>query len=204
MIREYESTFVLDPNTPDDQVDQEVTKVTDFLTSKDGEVMEIQKWGRRKLAYEINKRKEGIYTLIRFKAEAEVPVELDRRYRLNESMLRYLTVIYEKAPAGEGLEEGSEEDSRDRSDRRGESDRRGDSDSVRPASRSEAARPAAASAASATATATAVVGDAPAKDASTKDEPAQDEPAQDEPKPAQDTGEAQQTDAEPEDEASKE
>ena len=88
-MREYESVFVLNPNLDDSQVDIELEKIREFLTSKDTEITEVQKWGRRKLAYEIAKNREGVYTLIRFSADAEVPMELDRRYRLNENMLRF-------------------------------------------------------------------------------------------------------------------
>lgn len=107
-MTEYESVFVLNPDVEDAQVDAEIEKVRDFLTSKECEITEVQKWGRRKLAYEIKKHKEGIYTLIRFNAETGVPVELDRRYRLNENLLRFLTVVYERPPVGEGVPEGEE------------------------------------------------------------------------------------------------
>lgn len=109
MMREYESVFVLDPSIEDAQVDTELEKIKEFLGSRNSEITEIQKWGRRKLAYEVRKRKEGVYTLIRFQAEPGIPAELDRRYRLNENMLRYLTVAYEAPPAVEeaGAEEGS-------------------------------------------------------------------------------------------------
>lgn len=100
-MREYESIFVLDPSVSDSQVDMELEKIREFLAGKNCKITEVQKWGRRKLAYEIKKNKEGIYTLIRFNAEGEVPAELNRRYRLNESLLRYLTVLYEKPPAEE-------------------------------------------------------------------------------------------------------
>ena len=108
-MTEYESVFVLNPDVEDSQVDVEIQKISEFLTSKECEITEVQKWGRRKLAYEIKKHKEGIYTLIRFNAEPGVPVELDRRYRLNESMLRFLTVVYEHPPVGEGTPEGEGE-----------------------------------------------------------------------------------------------
>ena len=101
-MREYESVFVLNPTIDDAQVDVELEKISEFLKGKESEITEVQKWGRRKLAYEINKNKEGVYTLIRFNAEPSVPTELDRRYRLNENMLRYLTVVCERPPAGEG------------------------------------------------------------------------------------------------------
>jgi small subunit ribosomal protein S6 len=107
-MREYESIFVLDPGADEAQVDAELDKIREFLSSQNSEVTEIQKWGRRKMAYEVNKNKEGVYTLIRFNSEPQVPTELNRRYRLNENMLRYLTVLYEKPPVVEGVVEGDE------------------------------------------------------------------------------------------------
>jgi small subunit ribosomal protein S6 len=100
-MREYESIFVLNPDVSDAQVDVEVEKIREFLVSRHSEVTEVQKWGRRKLAYEIGKSREGIYTLIRFNAESNLPAELDRRYRLNENLIRFLTVLYEKPTAVE-------------------------------------------------------------------------------------------------------
>jgi small subunit ribosomal protein S6 len=105
-MREYESIFVLDPDVSDAQVEAEVEKIREFVITKKGEVTEVQKWGRRKLAYEIGKNREGNYTLIRFQSDSALPQELERRYRLNENMIRFLTVLYEKpsvpeVPAGE-------------------------------------------------------------------------------------------------------
>jgi small subunit ribosomal protein S6 len=106
-MKEYESTFVLDPAMDETAVDLELNKIREFLTDRSVQITEVQKWGRRKLAYEIRKKKEGVYTLIRFKAGPGVPPELDRRYRLNENMLRYLTVLYEAPPVGEPGMEGT-------------------------------------------------------------------------------------------------
>ena len=115
-MREYESIFVLNPDVSDAQVDAEVEKIREFVTSKKGEVTEIQKWGRRKLAYEIGKNREGNYTLIRFQSDSMVPQELERRYRLNENMLRFLTVLYEKPSIPEPREEGRRSEDEDEDD----------------------------------------------------------------------------------------
>jgi small subunit ribosomal protein S6 len=116
-MHEYESTFVLDPGIDDSRVDAEVEKVREFILSRQGEVMEVQKWGRRKLAFEIRHKKEGIYTLLRFRGEGDLPAELDRRYRLNENILRYLTVQYEVPPpvepGREPRESSGDDDSED-------------------------------------------------------------------------------------------
>lgn len=121
-MREYESIFVLNPDVSDAQVDVEVEKIREFLTGRKADVTEIQKWGRRKLAYEIGKHREGIYTLIRFNAESALPGELERRYRLNENLIRFLTVLYEKptaaelapppVPTGDGDEDEDSDDER--------------------------------------------------------------------------------------------
>ncbi|NNF05487.1 MAG: 30S ribosomal protein S6 [Candidatus Eisenbacteria bacterium] len=100
-MREYESIFILNPEVEDAQVDTEVGKIKDIVTGGSGEITEVQKWGRRKLAYEIQKKKEGIYTLVRFMGDTEVLGELNRRYRLNEDLLRHLTVVYEGPSASE-------------------------------------------------------------------------------------------------------
>ncbi len=108
-MREYESIFVLDPAVDDAQVDVELEKLNEIIGGRDGEIFEVQKWGRRKLAYEIRKKREGIYTLVRFRGDGEILGEVDRRYRMNESLLRHLTVQYEPMPVseeGEGEEGG--------------------------------------------------------------------------------------------------
>ena len=113
-MREYESIFVLNPDVSDAQVDAEVDKIREFVSSKKGEITEVQKWGRRKLAYEIGKNREGNYTLIRFQSDSMVPQELERRYRLNENMIRFLTVLYEKPSIPEERPEPrSDEDDED-------------------------------------------------------------------------------------------
>lgn len=99
-MREYETIFVLEPNVDETTVETEIEKVKDIVTHDGGEVVAVEKWGRRKLAYEIRKRKEGVYVLVRFKAMATVLPALNRRYLLHEGLLRHLTVLYEAPPAG--------------------------------------------------------------------------------------------------------
>lgn len=106
-MKEYETIFVLEPNFDDAAVDQEIEKIKEIVSQDGGEVVAVEKWGRRKLAYEIRKKKEGIYTLIRFKALATVLPLLARRYHLNENLLRHMTVLYEAPPLGDGLTAGA-------------------------------------------------------------------------------------------------
>jgi small subunit ribosomal protein S6 len=129
-MQEYESIFVLDPDVDDSQVDVEVEKIREIITTRAGEITEVQKWGRRKLAYEIRKKKEGVYTLVRFKSGADGLIELNRRFRLNEQLLRHLTVIYEGPAPGEFEGEARDYDDSDggHHDRPHRSRRRDDDD----------------------------------------------------------------------------
>ena len=108
VLKDYEVVFIVRIEGTDDQINEVVEQAKGYV-EQDGvsKVNRIDRWGRRKLAYEIRKRKEGIYTLIRFTAGPNVLQSVNRRYQLNENLLRHLTVLYEApppAPAGtEGL-----------------------------------------------------------------------------------------------------
>lgn len=111
-MKDYEVVFIIDPGCDDSQVGQEVDTVKEIIGSGNGKVLETQLWGRRRLAYEIRKKKEGTYVLIRFKGDPALLAELARRFRLNESILRHLTVVCQEP---EGLQApgelgGSEEE----------------------------------------------------------------------------------------------
>ncbi len=91
-MREYETVFVLHPQVDDAGIEKQIEEIRKTVTGGQGEVTGVYKWGRRKLAYPIRKVNEGFYTLVRFRCGADVLHELDRRYKLNESILRHLTV----------------------------------------------------------------------------------------------------------------
>ena len=92
-LREYETVFILDPTLEDAKVNEEVERASGVIRDHGGSVGEVERWGRRRLAYEIGKRRDGVYTLIRYQAEGPAVKELERRLRLNETVLRVLTVV---------------------------------------------------------------------------------------------------------------
>ena len=94
-MREYETVFVLHPSYEEKEVEAEIQALTDLIAAGGGSVLEIDRWGRRRLAYEIKKAHEGIYTLIHWEGGPQAPDEIKRRFRLNERMLRYMTVFSE-------------------------------------------------------------------------------------------------------------
>src|SRR5438034_10790684 len=89
----YETTVVFDPGLEEARVNEEVERVTQPIAQAGGEVIEVQRWGKRKLAYMIRKRRDGTYVHVKHKSPPELIAEMDRRFRLNESVLRHLTVL---------------------------------------------------------------------------------------------------------------
>jgi len=89
----YETTVIFDPGLEEARVNEEVERVTQPIAQAGGEVIEVQRWGKRKLAYMIRKRRDGTYVHVKHKSPPELIGEMDRRFRLNESVLRHLTVL---------------------------------------------------------------------------------------------------------------
>jgi len=87
----YETFFIL--NAAPDVTDAQIQKVADLISSNKGEVVSIDRWGMRKLAYEIKRTSQGYYTCIYFKGDESLPRILENHYKLNEMCLRYLTVV---------------------------------------------------------------------------------------------------------------
>jgi small subunit ribosomal protein S6 len=105
----YETIFVLDPALEEHGVQKEIQKVEDLITGRQGKIVKTEKWGLKKFAYPIKKKIQGFYTLIYFEGEGNIPSELERSFKLNESCLRYLTVLSEGKTQPEEQEEKKEE-----------------------------------------------------------------------------------------------
>lgn len=91
-MTKYETTFILEPGLDDARVNEEVERVSGWVKDLGGELIEVQRWGKRRLAYEIGKRRDGIYTLVLYQGGGPLVKEIERRLRLNESVMRALTV----------------------------------------------------------------------------------------------------------------
>lgn len=87
----YEVMFIIDPTLEDEKKDAAVERVKSIIAAE-GEVGNVDVWGLRKLAYPIQKKNEGYYVVIDFKAEPTLPAELDRRLRISEDFMRHIIV----------------------------------------------------------------------------------------------------------------
>jgi len=93
-VTKYETTFILEPGLDETKVNDEVERASQWIKDLGGEVIEVQRWGKRRLAYEIGKRRDGIYTMIVHQGVGPQVKELERRLRLNESVMRVLSVVH--------------------------------------------------------------------------------------------------------------
>lgn len=91
-MREYEACFVIHPKVDEAGIEREIEAFSETVTSNKGEIVGVHKWGRRKLAYPVRKVRDGFYVLARFNGEGDVLKEVDRRFKMNESILRHLVV----------------------------------------------------------------------------------------------------------------
>ena len=91
-MRVYEELFIQRPDTPEEEIDTFITGVKDLITNGKGTVDKVDKWGIRKLAYRVAKQNEGFYTLIVFSAPSELVHEVERRMRVTDSVIKFITV----------------------------------------------------------------------------------------------------------------
>jgi len=92
MTRIYEELFIVKPDAPDEEVDQFVETLRTQLTAGGATVDKIDKWGKRRLAYRVDKFREGTYVLLQFTSEPAAVKELERRLRVSDVVLKFLTV----------------------------------------------------------------------------------------------------------------
>lgn len=94
-MRDYEVMFILDSTLEEEAKNAMIENVKNII-NEDGEAGEADIWGTRKLAYQINKKKEGFYVVIPFKAGTTLPKELDRRLKISDNVMRHIIVCQDE------------------------------------------------------------------------------------------------------------
>lgn len=94
-MRKYEGVFIFMPNLEEEKRNQNLDKLQEVI-EKDGAVLEVDEWGLRKLAYEINDLTEGYYFVLNFESTSEVIEELDRVCKISDSIMRHMIVRDDK------------------------------------------------------------------------------------------------------------
>jgi small subunit ribosomal protein S6 len=90
-MRRYESVWVVNGDLPDEEVKSAIDKFSRIITSQGGTLVGLDEWGRRKLAYKIQGTTRGYYVLADFAGSSETIKELERNYRIDDRIIRYLT-----------------------------------------------------------------------------------------------------------------
>lgn len=91
-MNKYELALVVNAKIEDEAREAVVASVKDLITRFGGTITNVDEWGRKRLAYEIQKMKEGFYYFIQFDAESTTPAEIEQRVRIMDNVLRYLCI----------------------------------------------------------------------------------------------------------------
>jgi small subunit ribosomal protein S6 len=88
----YESAILINAALDDQQIEAILTRVKDFIVNNGGQIRELENWGRKRLAYPVEKSKIGYYAIYRFDAPSDIVAKLERTYTLDEQILRFITL----------------------------------------------------------------------------------------------------------------
>jgi len=94
-MRLYETGFLIAPNIPEEEAEGLVQQMAQVVSQKNGKMVRIEKWGKRRTAFAVKKFGEAVYVFFHYEGGPEVPAELARRFRQMDTVLRYLTLIKE-------------------------------------------------------------------------------------------------------------
>ncbi len=94
-MNKYESVVIVNPNLEEESIKNLEKKFSDLINT-DGNVTSVEEMGKRKLAYEIKKQKEGFYFVIKFEAKPELIAELERNYRITDEVMKFIVVKEEE------------------------------------------------------------------------------------------------------------
>ncbi len=103
----YETLFIIHPDLDESDINKAIEAVQDVITAEGGKILKVDVWGRRQLAYVIQKKTDGFYVLIYFEAPATLIAELNRRYKLADAIMRHLVIQLNKAQIAELFDEES-------------------------------------------------------------------------------------------------
>ena len=90
-MNKYESVIIINPSVDEEGIKAVIAKFTDLINN-DGKVESVNEIGKKRLAYEIMKNKEGYYTVFNFEAKPELIAELERNYRIDDNIIKFITI----------------------------------------------------------------------------------------------------------------
>jgi small subunit ribosomal protein S6 len=94
--KHYESAVIINAAIEEEQIEATINRISELIRVNGGEIFEVEKWGRKRLAYTLDKTKSGYYVIFRFAAPTDLIAKLERMYQLDEFVLRFLTIVLDK------------------------------------------------------------------------------------------------------------
>ncbi|MFH0925834.1 MAG: 30S ribosomal protein S6 [bacterium] len=104
-MKNYETIIILNPNLENNIIEEAISNVEKNIKKNNGEVLKIERWGKKKLAYEVKKFNYGFYVLFNIKADLKAVNELENSYRLSENVIKHIIVKTDEEKAGEQKKE---------------------------------------------------------------------------------------------------
>lgn len=93
-MRKYETIFILRPSLEEEKRNQTIEKFKGIIAA-DGEIEKVEEWGNKRLAYEIEKLRDGYYVHVNFKANPTLPKELERNFKISDDVIRFIVINLE-------------------------------------------------------------------------------------------------------------
>ena len=91
-MNKYESIYILSPTMEEEAIKAMIERFSNLIVAEGGEVEKIDEWGKRRLAYPIEDFRGGYYVLMNFKADPQLPSELERNYKITDEVIRYIII----------------------------------------------------------------------------------------------------------------
>ncbi|MBP1768998.1 MAG: rpsF [Candidatus Aminicenantes bacterium] len=95
----YETGFLLTPNLSEDDTDKLINQMADVISQREGRLIRQERWGKHRMAYSIKRWSEAFYVFFHYEGKPDIPLELERRFKQTDSVLRYLTLQKEARDA---------------------------------------------------------------------------------------------------------
>ena len=124
-MKRYEVIAIVKSDLPDDDITTLIERIEKIITKRKGLIVKIDKWGKRRLAYEINKQKDGYYFIIELVGDGPIVDEIERNYKIDDRILKFITIKKDGAVTREGIDQEIAEAEAKRTQARIESDSAG-------------------------------------------------------------------------------
>jgi len=119
-MRQYETAFLITPKLEEEEMENLIQKMAEVIKKNKGKMVNIEKWGKRKMAYPINGLDEAFYVFFHYQGDTAIPVELERRFRQAETIIRYMTLRKELQASPRKRAKAMKEEKHEAEEERGE------------------------------------------------------------------------------------